>query len=113
MRRGRERKAQEGRGGEKSQVQLQGHPSLQLTPPLRFSLENTDNNSYLGAGHPDLRACVDVDTTVGLPGNGAAHSVGDAHSQRPSVLTVSKSQKRVCSLTWNTGMLAVSKYLQV
>lgn len=97
-------------GGDKSQgakVQLQGHPSLQLTPPPRFSLENT-NISYLGAGHPDLRPCIDVDTTVSLPGDGAAHSVGDAHGQRPAVLTVSQRQERVCSLTYNTGMLSVN-----
>lgn len=97
-------------GGDKSQgakVQLQGHPSLQLTPPPRFSLENT-NISYLGAGHPDLRPCIDVDTTVSLPGDGAAHSVGDAHSQCPAVLTVSQRQKCVCSLSYNTGMLSVS-----
>lgn len=90
-----------------SQLQLQGHSSLQPMPPPRFSLENT-SSSYLGAGHPDLRPCVDVDATVGLPGDGAAHSVGDAHSQRPAVLTVSQRQERVCSLTCNTGLLSVS-----
>lgn len=80
-------------------MQLGEHPSLRAT--TGFFPDNT-GHSYLGAGHPDLRPRVDVHTTVGLPGDGAAHSVGDAHSQRPSVLTVPQCQESVCSLTYNT-----------
>ena len=53
---------------------------------------------YLGAGHADLWARVDVDAAVGLSGDGAAHGVGDAHSQGPAVLAVTQCQQGVCGL---------------
>lgn len=84
---------------EKSQVQLQGYPYLHATTQVLPE----EHNSYLGAGHPNLGPCVDVDATVSLPGDGATHGVGDAHGQRTSILTVSQRQERVCSLTCNTS----------
>ena len=56
--------------------------------------------SHLGAGHSDLWAGVDVDATVGLSGDGAAHCVGDAHSQGPPLLTVTEGHEAVCRFTW-------------
>lgn len=35
---------------------------------------------YLGAGNSNLWSSINVDPTVRLPGDGAAHCVGDAHS---------------------------------
>lgn len=58
-----------------------------------------EHNSYLGASHPNLGPCVDVDATVGFAGDGAAHGVGDPHGQRTAILTVPQRQECVCSLT--------------
>ena len=56
--------------------------------------------AHLGARYPDLRSSVDVDSAVGLPGDGAAHCVGDTHSQSPSLLTVAQGHQAVSSLPW-------------
>lgn len=58
---------------------------------------------YLGAGHADLWARVDVDAAIGLSGDGAAHGVGDAHGQSPAVLTVAQRQEGVSGLPCHTG----------
>lgn len=55
---------------------------------------------YLGAGYSNLRPSIDVDSTVSLSGNGAAHSIGDAHSQSSPVLTITEGHEAVSSLTW-------------
>lgn len=60
-------------------------------------------DAYLGTGHADLRPRIDVDTAVGLSGDGAAHGVGDTHSQGPAVLTVAQRQQGVCGLTCHMG----------
>lgn len=60
-------------------------------------------NVYLGAGYSDLRPSVDVDSTVRLPGDGAAYSVGDTHSQSPSLLTVAQGHEAVSSLPCRVG----------
>ena len=48
----------------------------------------------LGAGHPNLTAGIDVYTTVGVAGNGAANCVGDANAERPTLLRVVQSLHR-------------------
>lgn len=55
--------------------------------------------SYLGAGYANLRPGVDMDSAVGLSGNGAAHRVGDAHGESPFLLTVAQSHQSVSCLT--------------
>lgn len=55
---------------------------------------------YLGAGYSDLRPGVDVDSAVCLPRDGAAHCVGDAHSQSSSLFTVAQGHEAVSSLPW-------------
>lgn len=74
-------------------------------PPIwpKPSLRTHAGGDYLGAGHADLWSCVDVDTTVGLSGDGTAHGVGDAHGQGPTVLTVAQCQEGICGLTCHTG----------
>lgn len=59
--------------------------------------------AYLGAGHADLGARVDVHAAVGLAGDGAAHGVGDAHGQGSPLLAVPKAHQSVCCFPWNTG----------
>lgn len=61
---------------------------LSASRPPPPSHRGARGSFYLGAGHSDLWACIDVDAAVGLSGDGAAHSVGDTHSQGPAVLTV-------------------------
>lgn len=53
---------------------------------------------YLGACYSNLWPSVDVNATVGFPGDGASHCVGDAYSQSPSLLTVVQGQEAVSSL---------------
>lgn len=53
----------------------------------------------LGAGHSDFRPSIDVDATVGLTGDGAAHGVGDAHGEGAALLTVPQCHQAVCCLT--------------
>lgn len=57
---------------------------------------------HLGAGHANLGARVDVNPAVGLAGDGAAHGVGDAHSQGSPLLAVPKAHQSVCCFPWNT-----------
>lgn len=56
--------------------------------------------THLGAGYSNLRSSVDVDSAVGLPGDGAADRVGDAHSQSSPLLTVAQGHEAVGSLPW-------------
>ena len=56
--------------------------------------------AHLGAGHADLGAGVDVHAAVGLPGDGAAHGVGDAHRQSPPLLAVAQCHQAVRRLPW-------------
>lgn len=63
----------------------------------------THGSFYLGAGHADLWSRVDVDPAVSLSGDGAAHSVGDAHGQRPPVFTVTQRQEGVSRLACHMG----------
>lgn len=58
------------------------------------------SDTDLGAGYSDLRPSVDVDSTVGLPGDGAAHCVGDAHGQSSPLLAVTQGHQAVCSFPW-------------
>lgn len=58
------------------------------------------NDTDLGAGYSDLRPSVDVDSAVGLSGDGAAHRVGDAHCQSSSLLAVAQGHQAVCSFSW-------------
>lgn len=66
-------------------------------------IESSERAAYLGAGYSDLRPGVDVHSTVSLPGDGAAHCVGDTHSQSPSFLTVAQGHQAVSSLPWRIG----------
>lgn len=59
--------------------------------------------THLGTGYSDLRPGIDVDSAVGLPGDGAAHCVGDAHSKSPPLLTVAQGHEAVSSLPWRIG----------
>ena len=49
----------------------------------------------LGAGHPDLRAGVDVDPADGLTGNAGADGVGDAEDECPALFAVPQGIQRV------------------
>lgn len=53
----------------------------------------------LGRGDTDLRASVDVDTTVGEEGDGRTDNVDNTNSQGTALQTVSESHQRVSSLT--------------
>lgn len=53
---------------------------------------------YLGARYSDLWPGVDVDSTVSLPRDGAAHCVSDPHSQSPPLLTVVQGHEAVSGL---------------
>lgn len=50
---------------------------------------------HLSAGHSDFRPGVDVDATVSLAGDGAAHGVGDAHCEGATLLTVPQCHQAV------------------
>lgn len=56
--------------------------------------------TYLGAGYSNLRSGIDVDSTVSLSGNRAAHCIGDAYSQSSPLLTITQGHEAICSLTW-------------
>lgn len=58
---------------------------------------------YLGAGNSDLRPSIDVNSTVGFPGDGASHRVGDTHSQSTSLFTVAQGQEAVSCLACSIG----------
>lgn len=58
---------------------------------------------YLGARYSDLWPSVDVDATVSLPRDGAAHCVSDAHSQSPPLLTVAQGHEAVSGLPCGVG----------
>ena len=58
------------------------------------------SGTYLGTGHPNLRASIDVHPTVGLPWDGGAHHVGDAHNEGPAGSAVAQGVQGVGCLTW-------------
>ena len=65
---------------------------------LLFLYSNYLGGIGLGRGDPDLRSCVDVDSTVSLARDGRADRVGDAHGQRATRLAVAKRVQRVRGL---------------
>lgn len=56
--------------------------------------------THLGAGYSNLRPGIDVDPTVSLSGNRAAHCIGDAYSQSSPLLTITQGHEAVSCLTW-------------
>lgn len=52
----------------------------------------------LSGGHPNLTACVDVDSAVCVARNGTAHCVGDANAQSTSLLGIVQSLHDICQL---------------
>ena len=52
----------------------------------------------LSGGHPNLTACVDVDSAVCVARNGTAHCVGDTNAQSTSLLGIVQSLNDVCLL---------------
>ena len=62
-------------------------------------LKIMDNACHLGAGYTYLRSSIDVDSTVGLPADGGANSVGDPNDQGAPVLAVPQSCQSVRCLS--------------
>lgn len=56
--------------------------------------------TYLGTGYSNFRSGIDVDSTVSLSGNRAAHRIGYAHSQSSPLLTITQGHEAISSLTW-------------
>lgn len=62
--------------------------------------------THLSAGHSDFRPSVDVDATVSLAGDGAAHGVGDAHCEGTALLTIPQCHQAICCLSWTKTSIA-------
>ena len=56
---------------------------------------------YLGTGNSNLGPGIDVDATVGLTTDGAAHGIGDANYECATFLAVAQCHQGVCCFTYN------------
>ena len=68
-------------------------------PPPPPQHTHTNWNRYLCTGDADLRPSIDVDATVRVTTDAAAHHVGDAHNQCSPLLAVAQGHQCVCCLT--------------
>ena len=66
----------------------------------RYSILCDSLPAYLGTCYSNLRASVDMDTTMSLATDGAPDSIGYTHNEGTFGLAVTHRIQCVCSFTW-------------